>query len=72
MQVTALLICGLVMVADLSELMALIISSKSAQFEFCIESTQKSWIGKKKYFFESSRRNESLINMAHNKKNAFF
>ena len=40
------LICGLVLASDLSELLAVIMSSKSAQFEFCVDDTQKSWLGK--------------------------
>ena len=46
LQTTLLIVCGFVVGADLSELMALILSSKSAQFEFCVDDTQKSWIGK--------------------------
>ncbi|CAG7727085.1 unnamed protein product [Allacma fusca] len=38
------LVCGLVMAADLSELLAVIMSAKSAQFEFCVDDSQKSWL----------------------------
>lgn len=33
------------MAADLAEILALIMSSKSAQFEFCVDDSQKSWLG---------------------------
>lgn len=33
------------MAADLAEILALIMSSKSAQFEFCVDESQKSWLG---------------------------
>ncbi len=46
MQFQLFIVCGLVMAADLSELMGLILASKSAQFEFCVDETQKSWLGK--------------------------
>ena len=45
-QLQLFIVCGLVMAADLSELMGLILASKSAQFEFCVDETQKSWLGK--------------------------
>jgi len=45
MQVIIFFVCGLVMAADLAEILALIISSKSAQFEFCVDDSQKSWLG---------------------------
>jgi len=44
-QFVLFIVCGLVMASDVSELMALIMSSKSAQFEFCVDETQKSWLG---------------------------
>lgn len=34
------------MAADLAEILALIMSSKSAQFEFCVSESQKSWLGR--------------------------
>lgn len=46
MQLVIFVVCGLALAADLSELMALIMSSKSAQFEFCVDASQKSWLGK--------------------------
>jgi hypothetical protein len=46
MQLTVILVCGLVMAADLSEIMALILSAKMSQFDFCVDETQKSWLGK--------------------------
>lgn len=45
MQVILFFVCGLVMAADLAEILALIMSSKSAQFEFCVDESQKSWLG---------------------------
>lgn len=33
------------MAADLAEILALIMSSKSAQYEFCVDDSQKSWLG---------------------------
>ncbi|OXA56360.1 synaptic vesicle glycoprotein 2B isoform X2 [Folsomia candida] len=44
MQLVIFVVCGLALAADLSELMALIMSSKSAQFEFCVDASQKSWL----------------------------
>ena len=45
MQLTLILVCGLVMAADLAEIMALILSVKMSQFDFCVDDTQKSWLG---------------------------
>ncbi|CAL8143261.1 unnamed protein product [Orchesella dallaii] len=44
MQVIIFFVCGFVMAADLAEILALIMSSKSAQFEFCVDDSQRSWL----------------------------